>query len=270
MVDEQLADLAGRLQGFDLDEREARVYAYLVTKGPSRAGDAAAATRLKRTETYRTLQALMERGLVTAELGRPAVYQALPIDTLITGALARHEERRRAIEESREKIHEALAAAQAQASPTTRNGYKILQGRRTIYATLEEMLTRASKSHWTATTYLSARNATPQNRPYQKLVKRAKDGLPMRMVLCDTPGIEDIIADLAKPTIALRFFDQPHPIRFTIMDGREIIFWLVHDPEPGLDARGDVAMWTTAPEFVRAQETLFEAIWERSRPRKSA
>lgn len=269
MADERLDALAQRLQSLDLEEREARVYAYLVARGPARAGEAAAATRLKRTETYRTLQSLMERGMVTAQLGRPAVYQAVPVDHLIAGALTRHEERRREIETSRDRIQEALAAARAGSGTNSRTGYKIIQGRRAIHSTLDEMLTRAMRSHLSATTYISPRVVTPSLRPFQTMVKRAQDGLPTRLLVRDAPGMDELLDQVTFPSVAMRYFDNGHPVRFTIIDAKEVLFWLVHDPDEATDARGDVAMWTNAPEFVRSQDTLFEALWEKAGPRKA-
>lgn len=256
-----------RLRAIGLEEREARIYVHLCFRGPARASDTAAAVRLKRTETYRTLEALMKRGFVTAHLARPVVYEAVPPETVFTALIAHAEERRAEIERLRERVADVIAASRfaAEVDPA-RYGYRIIQGRRPIHAAVETMLRAAEHGQSMVSTTLTAAQASMQNRAFQTTLRRAADGLPMRLLLRETSGMERATQPLlAHRNVRIRFFEPPHPVRFTLVDRKELMIWLVSDPSPTLDAREDVAMWTNAADFVRAQETLYEALWERGR-----
>lgn len=266
MIGDDSIELVAQLTSIGLEEREARLYVHLCTRGPCRASDAAASVRLKRTETYRTLEALMKRGFVKAHLTRPVVYEAVSPDVVFSELLAHHEERRTEMERLRERVAK-LANDASERIESSRHGYKILQGRRAILTSVDSMLRQSQVQHSLVSTTFTSVQTAPQNRAFQTMVRRAAEGLPMRLLFRETPGMERALAPLtAHKNVAVRFFEPQHPIRFSIADAREIAIWLVNDPSPGLDAREDIAMWTNAPDFVRAQEMLYEALWRDARP----
>ena len=260
-------DLVERLVALGLDEREAKLYLHLALGGPSRASDAATATRLKRTETYRALEGLMRRGFVTAHLAKPVVYEANSPDAVFGDLLASHEQRRADIERVREQVTDAVATARTRADRDSgRHGYKIIQGRRAILHHVETMFRHAEHHASLASTTLSTASITSQNRAWQTLVRRGKEGLPIRLLIRDTPGMAGGVAPVHDaPNVRMRTFDPARPVRFVVVDGREVVCWLVNDPTPGIEGRDDVAMWTNAPDFIHAQEHLFEALWREGR-----
>lgn len=265
-------ELVERLVAFGLDEREAKLFVHLMIHGPSRASDAAAATKLRRTETYRALEALAQRGFLTARLTRPVIYEVVSLEALFTDLFARHEQRKADMLRLRERVETTLAAAQeSRPQQAERLGYKVLQGRRAILASVETALRQAKGGQSMVSTIFRPFSATLQNRAYQITLRRAAEGLPMRLLLRDEPGMERALQPLlAYPHVNIRFFEPAHPIRFTVIDSREIIYWLVTDPSDSVDARDDVAMWTNAPDFIAAQQTLYEALWRSGRPASSA
>lgn len=261
------AELVDRLRAIGLEDREARVYVHLSCRGPARASDTAAAVRLKRTETYRTLEALMKRGFVTAHLARPVVYEAVSPEAVFNDLIAHAEERRAEIERLKDRVVDVVAASRrAVDTDAARHSYRIIQGRRPIHAAVETILRGAQLTQSMVSTTLTAAQASAQNRPFQTTLRRAAEGLPMRMLLRETSGLEHALQPLlAHRNVRVRFFEPTHPLRFTLVDEREIVMWLVSDPSTMLDAREDVAMWTNATDFVRSQQTLYDALWERAR-----
>lgn len=257
--------LVEHLLTLGLEEKEARLYAGLCLDGPQRASDLAARAGLNRTETYRALESLIERGVVTSQLTRPTVYEAIPPETAFADALRRHEGHRGALERARESALHELARLRERPPPGgTRHGYRMISGRRSILTLVETMLRNMKTGQRLASTYFAPGNATTLSKAMRATVDRAREGVPMKMLLQRHPGIEETLAPFAAfPHIQVRFFDVDAPIRFTIVDEREVLVWLHTDPEPGLGAKGDVAMWTNAPDFVRAQGFLYDALWAR-------
>lgn len=267
MSGEGTQDLVDRLVALGIEPREAKLYVHLTLRGPMRASEAAAAVRLKRTETYRALEALARRGFVTPRLARPVVYEAVSPEALFAELLATHDARRTEMERLRERVARlATAAREGRDRPSGRYGYKIVQGRRAILGAVETALRQARASYAIVSSVFDVPNAGPQSRAYQTMLARAELGLPMRVLLRDAPGVDRVVAPLTTmPNVHVRVFEPAHAVRFAIVDGREVVCWLVSDAAPGVDARDDVAMWTNAPDFIAAQQTLFEALWARGR-----
>lgn len=258
--------LAERLEEIGLDAREARVYARLAVQGPLRASEVARLARLHRTEAYRVLESLMTRGCVVARLEKPTLYEAVAVEKVFEDAAESHHARARSLAQSRVAALSALERLKSEATGRTSGpSYRVLQGRDAIYATAEAMVRRARESQHMVSTHLSPSNATHANRPLTTTIERAKDGLPMRFMLRQTPGLVDSLAPLLnEPRVAVRWVAIPSSLRFTLIDDREILYWLASDPAHTPNARGDVALWTDAPEFVAAQRVLYDALWERS------
>jgi hypothetical protein len=98
------------------------------------------------------------------------------------------------------------------------------------------------------------------------MVKRAPEGLEMKLLMRESPGLEAALKPiLAHRNVELRYMQTDAPVRLFLVDGREAVHWLVSDPTPGVEGRDDVAMWTNAPDFVRVQETLFDTLWQNAR-----
>jgi sugar-specific transcriptional regulator TrmB len=260
-------ELIDHLAGIGIEEREAKLFLHLSLHGPKRASDAAAATRLKRTETYRALESLMKRGFVTAQLTRPVVYEALAPEVLFTELLTGHEQRRSDIERIREHVITAVSAARReQAAPGGRPSYKIIQGRRPIYGSIETATRNARDSIDIASTQMGVHSAAAKNRAWLTLVRRASEGLRIRLLIRDQPGIERALEPLrVHANVEVRFLTLDHPLRFLLADEREVVCWLVNDTSLAFDAAEDVAMWTNAPDFLQAQRSFFAALWNDAR-----
>ena len=261
-------ELVERLASIGLEEKDALLYLHLCVHGPSKASEAAAAARLNRTETYRALDSLIRRGFVTAGLERPTLYEATPPEKVFDDALAQHGARRKSIERARDVALAQLATLRNERSgEPLKASYKIVQGRPAIHAMAESMVRRARAGQSMVSTSFAPANATDANAVFATTVARAAEGLPMRLLVRETPGMTERLAELlTHPDVHVRYFEPDATIRFTIVDDREILVWLATDPSPDLDAKDDVAMWTNAVDFVSAHRVLYGFLWAKARP----
>lgn len=267
MREQEGAEVVERLAAIGLEDREARLYVDLLLHGASRASDAAARVKLKRTETYRALESLMKDGFVTARLTRPVEYEASPPEAVFSDLLARHEQRRTDIEALRERVASMAARVRAPDDDGEgRHGYRIIQGRRAILSATESMIRTARERVTLVSAYFSPAIVTPGNRAYHTLVRRASEGLAIDLLVREHANFERALSPLiGQRNVRTRFVELPQAVRFLIVDEREIVFWLASDPTIGLEGREDVAMWTNAIDFVHAQRALFDALWAEGR-----
>ena len=52
-----------------------------------------------------------------------------------------------------------------------------------------------------------------------------------------------------------------------VVDGKELLMWVVNDPSEALKSKEEVAIQTTAPGFVQAEGVFFEQAWANAKPR---
>lgn len=261
-------ELVERLASIGLEEKDALLYLHLCVNGPSKASEAAVGAKLNRTETYRALDSLIRRGFVTAGLDRPTLYEATPPEKVFDDALAQHGARRQSIERAREVALASLATLRRErgGSPL-KASYKIVQGRPAIHATVESMVRRARLGQSTVSTRVAPANAKDSNAVFSTTVARAAEGLPMRFLMRESPGMEEMLAELlTHKGVEARYFESETPVRFTITDDREILVWLATDRSPDPEAKDDVAMWTNALDFVSMHRVLFDLLWAGSYP----
>lgn len=263
----QAAALHERLALLGLTPKEAAVYVLLCVQGPMRAGELAAAARMHRTDVYRATERLVRDGFATASLGRPTTFEAIEAGRVFDDAVAAHGAQARALAAARDEAVEKLATLRSEQRGPALPGHRLLHGRPAIYAAVDAMLRRARTHQWMASTYFAAPNATASNTPFATTRERAAQGLGMRLLLRETPGLRERLQTIMLHSgVEARFHRGATPLRFTIVDDREMIVWLATDPSPALTAREDVAMWTNAPDFIASQKLLYEALWTAADP----
>jgi sugar-specific transcriptional regulator TrmB len=72
-----------KLAEFGLTQNECKVFIFLGKYGPKTGGDVHKALNIPRTETYKLLNHLQSKGILTASFDHPIKYSALPVDNAI-------------------------------------------------------------------------------------------------------------------------------------------------------------------------------------------
>ncbi|HEV8358854.1 MAG TPA: helix-turn-helix domain-containing protein [Candidatus Thermoplasmatota archaeon] len=260
----KVQEIIDRLTVLGLDDGEAAVYVHLSMMGPSKASDIAAALKLHRTEAYRTLQNLVQRGFASATLGRPSKFVAAPPEKLFNDILAAHEARSESIKRAQGEIAGALTSLRGEPTEAqARNTFKVLQGRREIYSILERMVRDARTSVKSVSTHPGALTMADMAGIWDVAVERAREGLTLDAILQTTPATRGRLSSMiGVPNIQLRHLDSDHIMRFVVVDERELLVWVVNDPSTRLSSEQDVAIWSDATDFVAQESVHFDALWQ--------
>ncbi|MGZ4852284.1 MAG: TrmB family transcriptional regulator [Halobacteriota archaeon] len=80
-----------RLMGFGLTKKEAECYFYLLKYGPKTPSPLAKALHTYREDMHRTLNSLIETGMVRPSLDSPTMYTAVELETALESALKKHD-----------------------------------------------------------------------------------------------------------------------------------------------------------------------------------
>ncbi len=89
MTDED--DFITRLVGFGLTKKEAQCYFYLLKYGPKTPSPLAKSLHTYREDMHRTLNSLIDKGMVRPSLDSPTLYTAVELESALESALRKHE-----------------------------------------------------------------------------------------------------------------------------------------------------------------------------------
>jgi sugar-specific transcriptional regulator TrmB len=256
-------------EALDLAPSEAAIYVHLCAGGPAKAGELAGTLKLHRNEIYRNAARLLQRGIIEMTLERPARYAAVDPQRVFDEALSLRIAAVETLKDARGRALGMLAALQPPEPPEKKSVYKVIQGRHEIALAQNHLLEQAhSKILW-ATTFPASVRLADATGALEILARRAREGLELRAAVHALDAGWKLIESMVQgPRVQLRELDLGSDIRFLIIDGEEILMWVVNDLSEALKAKDEVAIQTTAPGFVQAEGVFFEQAWAGAKPRE--
>lgn len=252
--------MAALLSLSGLDEREARLYLFILREGRRSASECAKFLGIARMEAYRVLRSMEEKGAVFSVPGRPVRYEAEPIEVFTSASMERTLALLKRMEAAREELV-SLASKLPKSGETIRERFKIVQGREQIYRAVERMASSSSEK----ISMLLTRNDVSQlyvSGMFDRLAS-GRDRPRVRMITSIDEGIYDIASELSK-TMDLRHSQAAENGRLVISDGRSVLSSLVLDSSPGLRSERDVAISVESRDYARMMESLFEVSFSAS------
>jgi len=106
-----------RLRTFGINETEARFYFTLLNCSAETAGELVNMTGVSRADVYKTLNGLLEKGMIEESTERPAKYCAVPIESALDAAVMKQAYHLRQMERSKQELVE-LVNRQVPAGPS--------------------------------------------------------------------------------------------------------------------------------------------------------
>ncbi len=261
IVDEEFL---GRLRKiFDLNLYEAKVWAALLSRGVSTAGELSSISNVPRSRTYDILESLEKKGFIVMKLGKPIKFVALKPEEVIERVkrnLMRdaQEKAKRLDRLKREDVLEELNSLFSQGikfvEPNDLSGS--LRGRQNLYNHLDMMLRGAEKTVTIVTTEEGLnRKLEALKGTFEKCKKR---GVKIRIAApIDKNNIE--IARELKKVAEVKSMENMRA-RFVIVDSSQILFMLLDDSK--FHPNYDLGVWINTEFFASALEQMFELAWK--------
>ena len=97
-----------RLRTFGINEMEARCYFTLLNCGAETAGGLVEVTDVARVDVYKTLNGLLEKGMIEESTERPTRYCAVPIEAALDAAVMKQAYHLRQMERSKQELVELV------------------------------------------------------------------------------------------------------------------------------------------------------------------
>ncbi len=247
---------------FNLNLYEVKIWTALLSRGVSTAGELSDIANVPRSRSYDVLESLEKKGFAITKLGKPIKYIAVPPEEVLERV------KKNVVEESKQMtqrleelkgtdVLSELSALHTQGveliEPTDLSGS--LKGRHNLYNHLELVIKGAEQSVTIMTTAQGLMRKVEGLKPvFEKLKKR---GVKIRIAAPFTKENAAAVKDIS--TIA-EVKNSPTKARFTIVDGKEMVFMILDDEE--VHPTYDVGIWINSPFFSSAVEELFELAWK--------
>lgn len=253
---------------FSLNLYEVKIWAALLSRGVSTAGELSDIANVPRSRSYDVLETLEKKGFVVMKLGKPIKYLAVaPAEVLERVKKNVREDAKDQISrleelKSTEVINE-LNALHTQGvelvEPSELSGS--LRGRHNLYNHLELMIRNAESSVTMMTTAQGFVRKVEGLKPtFEKVKKR---GVKIRIA---APLTKDCMAAVKDISSVAEVRSTDSKARFCIIDGKELVFMVLDDQD--VHPTYDVGVWVNTPFFASALEGLFEAAWKGMKPIK--
>jgi len=247
---------------FSLNLYEVKIWAALLSRGVSTAGELSDIANVPRSRSYDVLESLEKKGFVIMKLGKPIKYIAIPpsevVERVKKNMKIEADEKVKRLDDLKDnELLNELNTLHSQGvelvEPTDLSGS--LRGRHNLYNHIELTIRNAEETVVIMTTEQGLMRKVEGLKPiFEKLKKR---GVSIRVAAPLTKQNKAAAKDLSS-VADVRNTDAK--ARFIIVDGKELIFMVLDDEE--VHPTYDIGIWVNTPFFASALENLFDVAWK--------
>ncbi|MBU0957320.1 MAG: hypothetical protein KKF56_00770 [Nanoarchaeota archaeon] len=252
---------------FDLNLYEVKVWAALLSRGTSSAGELSNISDVPRSRTYDILESLEKKGFIVMKLGKPIKFVALKPDEVVErvkrNLIVNAQEKSKRLEKLKGdevlgELNNLFTTGVKFIEPSDLTGS--LKGRQNMYNHLD-MMVREAESSVTIVT-----SADGLNRKLEALMpaleKAKKRGVTIRVAAPITSDNIKIAKEMSK-VAEIRNMEKVKA-RFAVVDSTQLVFMLLDDDK--VHPNYDIGVWINTEFFAGALENIFENSWKKFTP----
>ncbi|MFP4111658.1 MAG: TrmB family transcriptional regulator [Candidatus Woesearchaeota archaeon] len=247
---------------FSLNLYEVKIWAALLSRGVSTAGELSDIANVPRSRSYDVLESLEKKGFVVMKLGKPIKYIAVPPTEVLERVkknmkLEAEEKIKRLSNLKDTEVLQELNSLHAQGveliEPADLSGS--LRGRHNLYNHLELTIKNAEQSVQMMTTAQGLmRKLEGLKGTFEEIKKK---GVKIKIGAPVTEESMPLVKEM-EDIVEVRHTNSR--ARFCIVDNKELIFMVLNDAD--VHPTYDVGIWVNTPFFANALSNLFSMAWD--------
>jgi len=264
------------LKAIGLNKYQRNLWAALLSRGASTAGELSDISNVPRSRCYDVLQSLADWGFIVVQPGKPMKYVAVTPSEAFERAKKKAQEQSKEVTEKIDRIKKSDVLRELE--KIFKDSMKVIQpedlsgslkGRYAMMQQMETMMKNAKKSVKLVTT---ANGLADMAEHHLSLMKKVSDnGVTIKIAAPVNKQTLDVVKQLSKYAQIRKIDDVDHVEkllgRFVCIDGEEFLLSLTDDTKT--HPTQDVAFWSqSAHASSRFVEPLFELVWHHSKPVK--
>ncbi len=257
-------DLLSKLRRyFDLNLYEVKLWASLLSRGVSTAGELSDIADVPRSRSYDVLESLEKKGFVIMKLGKPIKYIAIPPAEVVDRVkkhmhLTAQEKVKRLDSVRGSPLMGELETLHTQGislvDPTDLSG--CLRGRHNLYNHLDLLIKEAKNNVNIMTTEKGFLRKVEGLKA--SLEKAKKKGVKIRIAAPLGKDGQKIVQELKG--IADVKHNEKVKSRFMTVDGKDMVFMVLDDKD--VHPSYDLGIWVKTPYFTSSMDTMFNDVWD--------
>ncbi len=256
-------DLLSKLRRyFDLNLYEVKLWAALLSRGVSTAGELSDIANVPRSRSYDILESLEKKGFVVMKLGKPIKYIAIPptevVDRVKKNMNINAQEKIKRLDSIKgspmmTELDSLHSTGITLVEPSDMTG--CVRGRNNLYNHLDMLIKDAKASVNIATTEKGFIRKAEGLRP--TLERAKKRGVKIRIAAPITKENKKV-ADSLKSFAEVKH-NEKIDSRFITVDSKDMVFMLMNDKD--VHPSYDLGVWVRTPYFASAMDNMFSLAW---------
>lgn len=254
------------LKALGFNSYQRKLWAALLSNGPSTAGELSEISDVPRSRTYDVLESLSDMGIVRIQTGKPLRYVPVEPKHAFERLKDKHRNDYKKIEKKIERLKESNTFDELQdlynGSVKSIDSAELtgaLKGREQMIQQMETMLRNAEDRIYMMVSDKGLKQIYERE---GNLLKEAADrGVKIRIAAPLKQGVDDIVKELSNYAEVKKLEDGHIYGRFAIADGKEVTFALTHEDE--VHHTQDISFWSKSQHVTgNMLEPLFEQYWK--------
>ena len=258
------SEFLSHLISFGLSEKEAQLYLHLLKYGPKPPSLLAKSLKTYREDIYRTLNGLIDKGMVNPSLDSPTVYAAVELDIALDAALKKHETELREMEVRKEELQELSKQQRFRPSEEFAT-FKIIKSIKEFLAVATSLIDSLGEEFLVAGPEIMFVIASLYGT--NEVIKKFMDRGGKMRVISDISysSIESVqqVLDMGED---IRHYDKYQGIIFAVFDRKTSISAINVDIKGVSLHEPMTALWTDDPTYANYLVSTFELLWEQAVP----
>jgi len=258
---ESLEKIQLKLSSFGLTANQCKVYIYLGKYGSRTAPDVSKVLKLPRTETYKLLAALQNKGVVSASFQHPIQFSAIPLTDAIHSLINTEKERIKKLESQKSelnKLWDNIPQFNNEIEETDGDKFQILQGENQIHSKINDMIENSKKE------VVIIGNEKDFLKFYQANFLEPLDKSPVELKVLTNSSDKTLYVfdEMDKTNVKKLPTSIDGNLCFVVKDNDEVLFYIKNS---GSGKEIVTALWTNSTTMVYSKKLLFSTLWSKSK-----
>jgi len=258
---ETLEKILLQLSSFGLTSNQCKVYIFLGKYGSKTAPDVCRSLKIPRTETYKLLTTLQNKGMVSASFQHPIKFTAIPLVEAVHSLINTEKERIKNLENQKSELNQLwneIPEFHNEIQETNEDKFQMLQGENQIHSKINNMLTT------TNSTFLILGSEKDLIKFYHaNFIDTLSESKLDHKILTSSSQKTQYIFDNTKKTSVRKLSPEiEQSLCFIVKDNDEVLFYL-KNANSATDK--PTAMWTTSESMIYSKKLLFDSLWSDSK-----
>jgi len=258
---ESLEKVQLKLSSFGLTTNQCKVFIYLGKYGSRTAPDVSKVLKLPRTETYKLLAALQNKGVVSASFQHPIQFSAMPLTDAIHSLINTEKERIKKLESQKSELSELwenIPQFHSEVEKTEDDKFQILQGENQIHSKINDMIENSKKE------IVMIGNEKDYLKFYQANFLEPLDKSPVKLKVLTNSSDKTLYVfdEMDKTNVKKLPTSIDENLCFVVKDNDEVLFYMKNS-DSGKEKV--TALWTNSSTMIYSKKLLFSTLWSKSK-----